>query len=351
MNDLSRAAIAKFDNSGMALRIINFPEQLRQAKEIATSNPVAFAGDHFQNICIAGMGGSAIGGDIVHSYLLDSIDIPITVNRFYDLPNFINQYSLVIVCSYSGNTEESLSAYQDACARGAQIVCITSGGELEQAATRNSHQVIKIPGGNPPRSALGYLAVPILYCLHALGKTDDPGSDLDDTITTLQRLAETCAPDVQENEAKRISQALYQKIPLILSSDRLLDSVAQRWKCQLCENSEVLAFHNFFPELNHNEIVGWGPLEHVNKSFQVIYLQDRADHHRVKLRMQISKSIIEQQTGEIIEVKSRGDSLLSRIFSLILMGDFVSLYLAVLNRVDPTEINNINMLKRKLSLG
>ena len=349
MPNIDKLEIAKFDADGMLEKILKFPQQLSHALELAKSRKVSLNNEIIQNICICGMGGSAIGGDLVRSCFNDYIDIPFSVNRYYRVPNFINENSLVIVCSYSGNTEETLAAYEDAHQRKAQIVCVTSGGLLSDKAALNNHPVFSVPSGYPPRSALGYLLVPILYCLFSTGKISDPEQGILETIEVLENLAAEYDPDENDNLPKQISRSLKGKIPLIYASVASFEPVTWRWKGQLSENSKVLAFGNVFPELNHNEIMGWGPLDEINKKFQVIYLTDRGDDFQAGRRMELTRKIVEKHTVDsIIEIKSQGESLLTRLFSLIFLGYMVSLYLAVENQVYTKLIENINFLKQGL---
>ena len=199
-----------------------------------------------------------------------------------------------MISSYSGNTEETLTAYDEICRRGAQVVAITSGGQLAEKALLNGHQHFLIPSGFPPRTALGYLFVPLLYSLFYTGIISNPENGIFETIELIRHLSEKYHPDEENNSAKQISHLLQNRIPLILAASGSFDSVALRWKCQFCENSEVLAFHNVFPEINHNEIMGWSGS--LNQVFKVIYLKDRDDHHRVKLRMSHTKRIFEKST-------------------------------------------------------
>lgn len=347
MPKLSLEEIAKHDAAGMLDRILNLPSQIEHAMAIASESSLKLDGD-FSNISLAGMGGSAIGGDIARSCLLDVISIPFTVNRYYSLPKYVSENSLVIACSYSGNTEETLSAYDDARAKGARMVCVTSGGALAERARRDGYPMIVVPGGYPPRSALGYLTVPLFYILFFARLIADPETDLRKTIEVLRKLAEEYHPSVASNRAKEIAYSLYGKIPLIYTSAGSFEPVAVRWKCQLAENSEALGFCNVFPELNHNEIMGWGPLADVNRMFQAVYLRDPQMHAAVLKRMRVTKTILERHSDEVIEVDSIGSSLLARMFSLIFLGDMVSLYLAILNRVDPTAIANIDFIKKSL---
>jgi len=349
MSKLDREEIAKYDSAGMLKRILKLPEQLVQAQTISKASELKFKSTQILNVCVTGMGGSAISGDIVRCNLADRLKIPFYVNRYYKLPNFVNENSLVLVSSYSGNTEETLEAYNDACRRDANVICITSGGILGERARAQGHPIFTLPCGYPPRSALGYLTVPILYCLYAAELIPEPDKELYETINLLQRLSREYHPDSESNLAKEISYKLKDKVPLIYASVFGFEAVALRWKGQLSENSEVVAFFNLFPELNHNEIMGWGPLRKINQEFQVIYLKDREDHTQVIKRMAVTKEILEKEIGPIIEVESKGESLIARIFSLLFLGDMVSLYLAILNRVNPTLVRKIDYLKQRLS--
>lgn len=348
MLELDTQEISKFDSLGMLERILKFPDQLRHAQEIARETRLNLDVRQISNVCISGMGGSAISGDIVRSYTTESSKIPIFVNRYYTLPGFVDDNSLVIASSYSGNTEETLAAYEDALQRKARMACITSGGVLADKAKANGHPVFSIPTGYQPRAALGYMTVPLLYCLHKTGLMANPDAEILETIDRLGKLREEYHPDNGNNLAKEISRQLVGKIPVIYAAYSGFEAVAWRWKGQLSENGKVLAFANVFPELNHNEIMGWGPLSEVNRKVQVIFLTDREDHPQVQKRMAITKAIVEEHTTPVIEVESSGDSLLTRIFSLIFLGDMLSLYLAILNKADPSPVDNIDYLKIRL---
>ncbi len=350
MLKLNSNEIVKFDSEGMLDYILQFPQQLQHALKISKNFQLDFKSAQISNICATGMGGSGISGDVVRSCFTDILKVPFFVNRYYSLPNFVDNRSLVIVLSYSGNTEETLSAYQDACSRKAKIVCITSGGELAELAASNGHPILLIPAGYSPRAALGYLTVPLLYCLYLTGLISNPEADITETIDLLNKLSDEYHPDHNSNLPKKMAYALKGKIPLIYASVNSFEAIVWRWKGQLSENGEVLAFCNLFSELNHNEIMGWGPLTEINRNFQVIYLKDRDYRDQIKSRMHVTKDILERHSAPIIEVESSGESLLARIFSLIFLGDMVSLYLAILNEVDPTPVKNIDFLKQQINL-
>jgi glucose/mannose-6-phosphate isomerase len=344
--------IEKHDASRMLELIESFPEQCREAKRIGDSFdlPKAFR-QSYKNIVCVGMGGSAIGADLVRSYIADDAKVPLSVNRNYTLPNFADEDTLVIASSYSGNTEEVLSAYRDARARGCDIIVITSGGKLEKIAKEDSSPCIKIPSGLPPRSALGYSFFPLLILLSKIGIIKDQSLLIDDAIKVIKKIRDGrlgYKVRFKDNQAKKIAFSLYGKLPVIYASSDHIDSVATRWRGQLAENSKTLASSNLFPEMNHNEIVGWVNPKTVIKNGIVIMLRDAADHPRISKRMDITKNIFKQEKIKVIEVSFLGKELLARIFSLIYIGDFVSFYLAILNGSDPTPVERIVYLKKEL---
>ncbi|KPL02851.1 MAG: hypothetical protein AMJ90_04695 [candidate division Zixibacteria bacterium SM23_73_2] len=343
--------LGKFDPGGMYKKILNFPSQLEDALKIAESADISeIDTGKINNIIVAGMGGSAIGGDLVRSYLFDQVKLPFYVCRNYFLPNSVNENSLVFVSSYSGNTEETLSAYDQAKKKKAQILCLSSGGRLEKKAKEDGFSLIKIPTGYQPRAALGYSFVPVLWILSKLGFCSDKRGDIQKTVDFLSENASLYAWETktQDNLAKKLAEKIMGKLPIIYSSNDFFDVVAYRWKGQLCENSKVLAYSNVFPEFNHNELVGWNILSGLEDKLIVIILKDEGDYLRIEKRMGIVKIIIQDKKVEVVEVESKGTNLLSRIFSLIQLGDFVSLYLAILNRTDPTPVKIIDYLKKEL---
>ena len=339
----------KIDGSNMLRLLTAFPQQFRQARQIGEA--FDFKINHYQvkNIIFAGMGGSAIGGDLIISCLNPELQIPAFVNRNYFLPNFVNQSSLVIVSSFSGNTEESLSCYDDAKTKDAQIVCISSGGILAHQANHDGIPLITIPGGTPPRTALGYLSIPLLVLLSRSGFAEVADNDFDETEKLLEQKSVLYAPDASENGALNLANQLKSKIPILYSTADFLSVVGMRWKGQFSENAKVLAFCNVFPELNHNEIVGWERLPNLLTNFQIIYFRDQDDYKRNQKRMQITQGILEKVTSPIIELFTEGNSRLARLLSLIYLGDWVSFYLAAINGIDPTPIEKIQILKNQLS--
>jgi glucose/mannose-6-phosphate isomerase len=345
-------AIKKIDVSGMYDKIYRFPEQLEEAAAIGKNlNPDKNYYKDIQNIIVAGMGGSAIGGDLVRSYLADKIDVPFYICRNYRLPQFVNHNTLVIVSSYSGNTEETLSAFEEAIARKAKIACITTGGELGQRAEENKYLVASLPKGYPPRAALGFSFVPLLFLLSKMNFAANVENDITALISELKSFRDAYAVenDSDRNSAKQYAAKMYGRIPIIYTGPELTDAIGTRWKGQICENGKCLAFNNQFPEFNHNELVGWNVIEAYRDKLIVFYLKDVDDQQPVAKRMEIVKQIINESKVEVIEVESQGSRPLVRMFSLIQIGDFVSFYLAILNNIDPTPVKVIDFLKNELA--
>jgi glucose/mannose-6-phosphate isomerase len=316
--------------------------------------PQSYVGAGYRNIVFSGLGGSAIGADLLRSYLIDDIRIPIYVSRDYTLPKFVGRDTLFLACSYSGDTEETLSSYAEAKDKGAKIIVISSGGKLEVLAKEDKVPVIYIPKGHPPRTALGYSFFCWLDVLYKLGFISDRARDAEEAIAAMKELRDrSIGPDIAapKNEAKKIAQAVSGKYVVIYGANKHIDSVVLRWRGQIEENAKTLASTHVFPELNHNETVGWEGPKALLKDFIVVILRDSSEHPRVAKRIEITKSMIEPGT-KVIELGLNGKpgaGLLSRMFNLIYTGDFVSYYLAVLNGIDPTPVDRIAFLKKELS--
>jgi glucose/mannose-6-phosphate isomerase len=299
---------------------------------------------------LTGLGGSAISGDLLRSYLSRELTVPFLVNRQYQLPSFVDRNTLVIVSSYSGNTEETIAAHADAVRRRARVLCISSGGRISDTARRRRTPLITIPGGLPPRAALGYSFFPLLISLSRLGFIKDRTRDIRETQQLLERkAAEYSVVDETLNPALRYAGLLAGKIGVLYASSDLLEPVVTRWKGQINENAKSLAFGNLLPEMNHNEIVGWKALRDAMRQMQIVFLRDRDDNPRVQRRIEITHELLRERTPHITEVWSEGTSRLARLFSLIHMGDWLSVYLAVLHREDPTPVAAIDHLKEALA--
>jgi glucose/mannose-6-phosphate isomerase len=337
--------IKKIDSSDMLTILLNFPQQWEEAWRIGKESPSPRYKE-LKKIVIAGLGGSAIGGDILRLYLSSELKLPIFVNRDYTIPCFVDDTTLFMAVSYSGNTEEILSAYKHAKKAGAKIVAFSSGGALSELSRQDGFSVTTIPPGFPPRTALGYLFLPALITLQKLGLVKDKQGEIKETLLLLRRLSSEYTPASIDNQPYKLALKLKGKVPIIYQSEAL-GAVGLRWKTQINENSKTLAYTVNFPEMNHNEIVGWegrkvAPLTNLKP----LILRDKGEDKRIVKRIDITKSII---GGEFEEVWSQGESLLARLFSLVYYGDFLSFYLAILAGVDPTPVKPIDILKRELA--
>ncbi|HTP12336.1 MAG TPA: bifunctional phosphoglucose/phosphomannose isomerase, partial [Bacteroidota bacterium] len=310
--------------------------------------PVRSAG--VSSILLTGLGGSAIGGDLLRAYLSDELAVPFSVNRHYALPEFVGPKTLVIVSSYSGNTEETIAAQKDATRRKARVLCISTGGAVTEFARKRNQPCISIPGGLQPRAALAYSFFPLLIALGKAGFIRPKDKDVRETIELLRQKSRLWStPDASANPAINLAGSIKGKLPVIYSGVEHLDAVNLRWRGQIEENAKQLAYGNVFPEMNHNELVGWNGLADLMKQMHVVILRDKADHARVAVRENITKEIINRHSSAVTEVWSDGTSLLARMFSLVHFGDWVSFYLAILNGQDPTPVRAIDHLKDALA--
>jgi glucose/mannose-6-phosphate isomerase len=342
----------KLDPSGMLTVVENFPDQCRHAWKLAGGTRLPAERKIIENILVAGMGGSAIAGDLLRCYLRSVLDKPIFVNREYTLPRWVGRQTMVIASSYSGNTEETLSAYAEACRRNAKILAITTGGKLGDNAAKADQAVLKIPGGLQPRAALGYSFIPLLRLFSTSKWIPSQNQSISGLFDVLDKVRDQCSRDkpVAKNPAKKIAGQLHGTYPIIYSASDPYDAVVTRWRGQLAENAKLLSSGHVLPEMNHNEIVGWEHDPGVWKKMHIVMLRDEEqEHERTALRFKTMQQLIRSKTGSITTIKARGDRLLARMFSLIYLGDFVSVYLARMNRVDPMPVEPIQKLKKVLS--
>jgi glucose/mannose-6-phosphate isomerase len=330
--------------------IKGFPDQVREAVRIGNEATIGLSSRGIRNIVLCGLGGSAIGGDLLKSYLSGELEVPFLVNRHYTLPAFVGPATLVLISSYSGKTEETTTAHREALRRKARVLCISSNGLTEQLAASSKGPFIRIPGGLPPRAALGYSFFPLLLALGKIGLVKDKTREIGETITLLtQKGAEYGAPDPAVNLALQLAHQLQGRLGVVYSSTEHFDAVNTRWRGQIAENAKSLCFGHVLPEMNHNELVGWKALKDQMHDMQVIFLRDRQDHPRVRVRMDITKELISQYTPHIAEVWSEGTTLLTRMLTLVSLGDWVSYYLAILHREDPWPVAVIDHLKNELA--
>jgi glucose/mannose-6-phosphate isomerase len=342
-------AYAPIDPSGMGNWIDNLAQQCMEARQIAEAVALPTFGE-IRGVVILGMGGSAIGGDLVRIALEGEAKVPFIVNRDYELPGFVGPDTLVIASSYSGNTEETLAGYTEARKRGAMLLVIATGGTLVEWARRDGVTVIQIPGGISPRAALGYSFVPLLVTAWRLGLCADKSTQLDATIGLLEKLRSTYGREVptEQNRPKQLAQMLYGRIPLFYGSAGYRSVVATRIKGQINENAKQIAFWNVFPELNHNELVGW-EAPGLTRQIMLFVLRDRGESERIHTRIEVTEDIIRERVAGIEDLWAEGDSQLEKMFSLIYLGDYISYYLAMLNGIDPTPVKVIDRLKGELA--
>ena len=321
--------------------ILNFTTQLHEAMIIGKNYRFQAPQKEIQNIVLTGLGGSGIGGSIVQNYGFDKMSVPFVVNKDYFLPAFVNANTLVIVSSYSGNTEETISAMQQAIKAKATIVCITSGGKVADMAKKKKLDCVLLPAGMPPRACIGYSMVQVLYTIAHFGFIN---YDFEKQIKSAIKLLNTDEKDIQR-KAKSIAQKLFGKLPIIYAAGNF-EGVAVRVRQQLNENSKMLAWQGVIPEMNHNELVGWRDKD-TNKA--VVMLRNDDDYDRVQTRMEINKKIIKKYTPNIIEINSKGKGYWDKVFYFIHLTDWVSFFLSDLRNQDAMEVKVIDFLKNELA--
>ena len=332
--------------------IEEMPGQLIQGFQIgqAVRCPTSFRS--VKTIVFSGMGGSAIGGDLLRSAFWDRWKVPFLLSRGYTAPSFVGPTTLFIASSYSGRTEETLASFEQARLRKAKLLVLTSGGKLAQKAQALGVPCAMFPPGYPPRAALGLSFSAPLAVLSGLGLAGGSEASILKTSRFLQQsIRKHLGPSVStsSNLAKRLAAALWEKVVFVYASKDHLEAVACRWRSQIHENAKMLAACNFFPEMNHNEIVGWRKPQKVLAQSAAVFLRDQEDHSSNLRRMGLSAEIIRELGVAVEEVDAQGSDRLARLFWLVLLGDFMSYYLSVLNRVDPTPVESVERIKKALA--
>jgi glucose/mannose-6-phosphate isomerase len=342
--------IKKYDRSGMIDLIRRFPSDIKDAVQNARHLDIGLffpdqKAEAITNVIISGMGGSGVSGDIVKDTLSEKLHIPIIVNKTARLPAFASDSSLLIVVSYSGNTEEAISVFKAGLVKKIPMVVITSGGILEDEARRNEIPVIKLPDGYPPRAALPHLLFSVYITLERAGliETFDPTQ----VIKTMKRLGSQLAPEmgVSRNIAKQCALKLRDLEPHVYIWERY-GSVVLRWRTQLNENAKIMAIAGVYPEMNHNEIVGWQGEMRMKPAALLLRTED--EPKSIVKRIQFTSHLFKRK-GRLIEIYAEGTTPLEKILSLILIGDYTSIYLAVINEVDPTPVEIIETLKQEIA--
>lgn len=347
--EINKDSVKKFDESNMFEILADFHTQVEIGIEAGQS--VEKRSFDFDNIVICGIGGSAISGDILRSYLAQvGYEKQIYINREYNLPNWVNERTLVVASSYSGNTEETLQAYKEANKITKNIICFTTGGELKDLAKANGHTVIIMQSGMMPRCALGMSFFAILTAFIHLGivrkdMSENIENAIKDTYYNLKKSSKRYQ-EFSNNEAVKLALLLNGK-KIVLYTGKVLYPVAMRWAGQFHENSKAHAFFNIIPEMNHNEINSWDFKEN-NNDFRIILLKDKAENERVQKRITVFSEILKDK-ATVFGFSSDAEYLLSRMFEMIYFGDWVSYYLALMRGVDPTPIPTITKLKELMA--
>ena len=338
------------DTQNMFGSIWNFPDNIIEAMKIGSSIVLQNNFSKVEKVIVAGMGGSAIGGDVTGALIENELDIPFIVIRGYQLPNWVDDRTLVICSSYSGYTEETLSAFDDAQSRNALICSITTGGTLVDKCLSSGCDVINIPDGLQPRAALAFSFVPMLYLLKKVGKISlESISWLSKAAILLKDVREGYSIDDQSNPTWSLAQKIKYHLPIIYTGSERLNPVAIRLKGQLCENGKMLAYNNSLPEMNHNEIEGWENNKELFEQYYIIWLKDKDDHGRVKLRQKATRKILRKNGVKQSVLKMNEKSFSERFLHMIHYGDWLSYWCAIAHESDPGLVEKIIQIKKKLA--
>jgi len=348
-NDIEK--ITMVDKAHMLDGLARFPEQIKEALTIAEAVQ-RFNFLKIDNVVVAGMGGSAISGDIMLSLFRDKLDVPLVVNREYDLPKWVNKDTLVICISYSGNTDETLSSFKIASQKKCKILCISTGGKLQDLAEKRGIPFIKIPAGIQPRAATAYLLFPSIIFLKKIGLLKTAiETDIEETIAVTTDFVTLNKKEVPEenNLAKQLAKKIFNTIPQIYGWG-VYTPIAIRWRHQLNENSKIIARSDIVPECNHNDIVGWSGNPDISKQFSCILFRDKDEETiDMKTRLNFMRDLFHNTAGNVIEVSPKGKNQLAKMMYLMCLGDFTSCYLAVLRGINPSPVNIITELKKRLA--
>ena len=342
--------IQKIDPSGIIFKLTEFPYQIKKGWNIGQKYSLPRLNGK-DSIIFCGMGGSAIAGDIISQLLQNTIHLPFIINRNYDLPAFCSKNTLVIASSYSGNTEETLSAVKSAKEQGCAVICITSGGRLAEQAEFEKWPLITLPAGYPPRTATGYsLGILLaLFCEFMNLKTDN----IENICKKLDHFRNLWSnPENPDNSALELACRIAGGLPIMYGDGSTMSAVGMRWKAQFNENSKTHAFFQPVPEMNHNEIVGWekiNSLESLYPFYRALFLQSDFDNTSNSFRIETTKNILKDKGFDVIQINARGDHLLEQLLYMIYLGDMTSYYLAILYQVDPKSIVLIDKLKTVLA--
>jgi len=346
------AEMATVDLSDMLGVLEKFPSQVRDALGTGTSGPDLPPAAAPVNIAVLGMGGSGISGDVLAALSAEKgLTVPVATVKGYSLPPFVGADSLVFAVSYSGNTEETLDCLDQALERGARVIAVSSGGKLASTARDRGLPLFEIPGGLQPRASLGYLFVPLLCALERMGMIEGAIAELESSVEMLEHRRAEYGPEaeLESNPAKRLARDLVGFMPVVYGAEGYLAVAASRWKAQFNEMAKVPSFCNYFPELNHNETVGWQNLEDVCRRCHIVVLGEPALHPRTEKRVKITLDLLGGSVGHVTRVCARGSNVVERFLDLAYFGDFASVYLALALGQDPTPVTRIEDLKKRLA--
>ncbi len=343
-------AMARLDSDNMRQRIEELPQQCREAWDGAQALALPPGYGAIDHLVIVGMGGSAIGGALLEDLVSDACDVSITLVRGYTLPSFAaDANTLVIACSYSGNTEETLTCFEQALDRDTRAMAITTGGKLSSLGRQAGVPVAQFDYRSQPRAALGYAFVLLLGAVHRLGLIPDYADDVAEAAAVMEDWQEEIEPEAPaaNNAAKQLASQIEGKLPVVYGAG-FLSATANRWKTQFNENAKSWAFFELLPELNHNAVVGLSIPDVVREHGLVVMLRSTLDQKRIRERWDVTGDLLAKQDVTAQEIWGRGKSKLAQMLSLIHFGDYVSFYVAMLNEVDPTPVDAIAFLKRRL---
>jgi glucose/mannose-6-phosphate isomerase len=342
------------DSLGFLDAVGGLPEQLAAAHEAAGAMDVdrfPRAGD-VRNIVVLGMGGSGISGDVIAAVFNDELPVPVTVLKQYRVPAFVGPETLAFAVSYSGDTEETVSMATAALERGARFVAISCGGHLEQLANERDGLHLRCPGGYLPRAAIGALVAPLAVALFRMGVAPGAHAQLVRAQEQLAHRRDGCRPEVEgvANPARELARRIGRTIPVVYGGGALGAVAAYRWKCDVNENAKAPAYWHAHPELDHNEICGWGQHGDVTRQLiTLVELRHGFEHPQLARRFEITRDIIEETVHQVLHVEAEGEGRLAQLLDLMYLGDWVSCYLALDNDVDPGPIDAIVELKRHLA--
>ena len=321
--------------------IEKFPAQMLEAVELTKRIKLSKREHTISNVLVCGLGGSGIAGNLAYDLTADQITVPVLVNKGYELPSFAGDNTLLILCSYSGNTEETLSCAAQAVERGLKPVCVASGGKLKELAEKHKFDFIQVPGGAPPRTTLGFGSTILLYILDQFALIDLTVSE---EITSLSEFLTREQGSIKA-DSQALAKILKDKTVIVYSEGRI-ESAILRLKQQINENSKSNCWINVLPELNHNELVGW---KFKNDSLAALFFRTDFENPRNVLRFDFIRPVVTANVSSVQEVKAKGETLLEQYFYLIHFGDWLSYYMAIEHGVDPIEVNVIDKLKTYLS--